>query len=114
MSKSNRDQGGPIDDLVRLLANERCRAVISYFRRIDGNDASLTELATDLSDRGYGRPEGLQLLLRHSILPQLADGGVVHYDVRRNQVHYYGRSDVELVLESVADSAPLGPGDRDE
>lgn len=111
MDQIKRTNGDTVDQIVKLLANERYRGVISYLQQTDRETMSVSELADELPEGVTGKPDRVRLQLRHVILPRLADVGIIDFDARSEMIHYYGRSDVEGVLECIDDIPGIGAGD---
>ncbi|WP_090619199.1 DUF7344 domain-containing protein [Natrinema salaciae] len=92
-----------IDDLLNLIANHRRRSVLSYFRDSTADVTSVSTLANEISDQCPGDAERVARQLHHSALPRLADAGVVDYDARSNVVQYRGHTELEILLDGIAD-----------
>lgn len=97
-----------VDDLLRILANEHCRATLWYFRDASDDVTSVRELAAEIRKRDHGRTEQIASKLHHSVLPRLADIGVVEYDPQSNTVRYNGHSELEALLDGITAAVPEG------
>lgn len=91
------------DELLTILATQHCRAVLSYFRNLPEEVASVSDLASAIqteSDKGI---EQITNRLHHSTLPRLAEAGALEYDVRSSTVRYQGHSELETLAATVSD-----------
>ncbi len=90
------------DELLTVLADRRCRAVLAYFRHSSADVASVQELANELKKHDR-RGDQVTLVLIHSVLPRLADADVIDYDGRSDTVRYRGDPDLERLAELIAE-----------
>lgn len=92
-----------VGELVTALADERCRAVVSFFRDYSGDSASVETLACVLCDRRRDGQERYAVRLHHVTLPALAETGVVDYDPETNVVHYLGHPEMDRLEDVVSE-----------
>lgn len=92
-----------VDELLTLLADQHCRATLSYFRDTPGDVASVEDLADEISKEDHGGADQVALRLHHSVLPRLAAADVVAYDARSRTVRYHGHSELETLADRVAE-----------
>jgi isopentenyl phosphate kinase len=90
------------DDVFRALADEQRRLVVRYLMDADGT-ASYRDVADYLSAHGADEPEEAMLRLRHTILPILAEAGLLRYDSESERISYRSHAAVEDVLAAVED-----------
>lgn len=96
------------DTVLRLLAPRRRREVVRYLRGHRHDAVELSALAAAVVRRC---PEeatpttetDLVTQLHHSDLPALGDAGVLEYDRTERRVVYDGRTDIEALLDTVAE-----------
>lgn len=105
-----RELEASLDATFALLADERRRDVVRYFRDAEHDVASLSQLADYRVDRpnGAGDLELARTALHHAGLPKLADAGVVQYDARSETVRYEGAPMAERCLAAVESVAEPG------
>lgn len=101
MSDQHSRRRANVGQLVTALADERCRAVVSFFGDYSGDSASVETLACVLCDRGREGQERYAVRLHHVTLPALAETGVVDYDPETNVVHYHGHPEMERLEDVV-------------
>lgn len=82
-------------ELTAVLADERCREVVSYFRELGGETVSVEALAGDLCDRDGGRQERCAVELHHLVLPAMADVGLLTYDPESRLVSFDDHPELE-------------------
>lgn len=93
------------DELLVVLADEYCRTVLQYFRYHSTQVATIDALERFVCDRN-GQDAGeahVGVYLHHSILPRLADAGLVDYDTRSRTAHYRSHPTVEAWLDHVSE-----------
>lgn len=93
MEQPNSRDSECIDDRYGLLANRHRRAVLAYFQESASDVASVSDIATEISD--HGGEEQARIQLHHYALPRLDAAGVVEYDTRSNTVRYRGHPNLE-------------------
>lgn len=97
--------GAATNDPLGVLADERRRYVLSYFRNTDDDVAELAELVgwvqAHETEREGGRRETVRIELHHNHLPKLADSSVIEYDARSGTVRYHGRAEHERMAALV-------------
>ena len=89
------------DELLTILADDRRRAILAFFRDADDAVATVRELATHVDGRGHGDPGATPIQLVHSDLPRLEEAGVVEFDQRSEAVRYQGSTELERLLAFV-------------
>lgn len=93
-----------VDELLTVLANQECRAIVGYFQDTSEDVASIDDLLSQVRDgepdEGDSREkQSVATRLHHSTLPRLEDTGIIDYDVRSRTVRYRGHP----LLETLAD-----------
>lgn len=102
-----RDENGTVrrtvgyDDLFRVLADGRRRAVVAALERHEDDWIDLETLATRLAETREGTVTDWRTELHHHIVPMLADLGPVDYDRRAGRLRYYDCEALVRVLEAV-------------
>lgn len=91
------------DNLLTILADPHCCAVLTYFQDTAAEVTSAEALADEINDQDHGRPDCTAAQLHHATLPRLEDAGIVEYDVRSNTARYRGDPELELLMEAIAD-----------
>lgn len=89
---------------LRLVADERCRSVLTLLLESESRVVEFDALATHVTAEETS-PEGEHLTctdpvlldLRHNLLPWLAAAGVIEYDERSETVRYLTDERVERV-----------------
>lgn len=89
------------DELLTILANHHCRAILSDFQYSSDDVASVQDLANEISKQAHGGTEQVTIQLHHSALPRLADAGVIDYDSRSKTVRYQGHPKLEQLTTTV-------------
>lgn len=103
-----------LDACLRLLSDRRRRRVIRQLRHEATGETTIDDLVDRLhsdgpssdADRRTDR-EQLVIQLYHSILPALADHGVVEYDRRSGIVRYQPDEQVDAVLDSLPEETSV-------
>ena len=93
------------DELLNALTDEYSRTVLLYFRYFPTREATLDALerfVCDLNGQDAGEAH-VGVYLHHSILPRLADVGLVDYDEESHTVRYRDHPSVELWLDHVSE-----------
>lgn len=90
-----------VDQLLSLLANSRCRAAVTYIRAESTDVFPVGDIANELGTQFDEEVDQVTIQLHHSILPKLADAGVVNYDAQSKTVQYRGHSELESLLDSL-------------
>lgn len=98
-----------VDELLTVLANQQCRAIVGYFRDSSEDVASLDDLASHVRSEESGAADqrgkqSVTIRLHHATLPRLADAGIVDYDARSRTVRYRGHTLLEPLLEDGIES----------
>lgn len=88
-------------ELTAVLADERCRAVVSYFREYQGETVSVGTLASGLSDRGADGQARLAIQLHHVVLPAMADVGLLTYEPASKVVSFHAHPELERARQLV-------------
>lgn len=93
--------GPSLNNVFRLLADERRRAVLRFLLGANRTTASTDEVVAHLLERdgGLGDEEALEIQLRHTTLPKLADAGVIARDERVGRIEYRGPAILESCLD---------------
>lgn len=94
MSDSLCNQQTDVGELMTVLTDERCTAVVSFFQNYSGASASVETLASVLCDRNDGGQERFAAELHHVTLPALAETGIVSYDWDERVVKYHGHPEL--------------------
>ncbi|QLG28343.1 hypothetical protein HUG10_12650 [Halorarum halophilum] len=89
------------NELLTLLSDEYRRATIAYFRDSSESVSSLEDIADELCEEDQSEADRIAVQLHHSILPRLADSGVVNYDTKTNTAQYRGHSELEAMLDGI-------------
>lgn len=89
------------DDLLTILADGRCRAVLTHFRDAPAEVASLRGLADAIGEHDQGGADRTAAELHHAALPRLAGAGVVDYDARSRTVRHRGHAELEALLDGI-------------
>lgn len=103
MNQYQSSQSNPLDELLPLLADQHCRATLSYFRDSPEDVTPVLNLANEISKEDHGGTEQIVLDLHHSVLPRLADADAVDYDARSQTIRYRGHTELETLLDSIAE-----------
>lgn len=93
------------DELLDVLADEHCRTVLWYFRYYSTHVATVDALERFVCEQ-HGQHAGeahVAVYLHHSILPKLADAGLVDYDARSRTARYRVNPNVEAWLDHVSE-----------
>lgn len=93
------------DELLGVLADEHCRTVLHYFRYHSTEVATVDALERFVCEQ-HGQHAGeahVAVYLHHSILPGLADAGLVDYDARSRTARYRSHPIVEVWLNHVSE-----------
>ena len=97
MSDTQCSQQTDVEELITVLMDERCAAVVSFFRNYSGDSASVETLASVLSDPNGRVQHRFTVELHHVALPTLAETGVITYDIDTNIVEYHGHPAMDEV-----------------
>lgn len=89
------------DELLTILADDRRRAILTFFRDADDVVATVQELATHIDRQDHDDPGATPIQLVHSDLPRLEEAGVVEFDQRSKAVRYLGSTELERLLAFV-------------
>ncbi|QLG27919.1 hypothetical protein HUG10_10290 [Halorarum halophilum] len=93
------------DELLGVLADEHCRTVLWYFRYYSTHVATVDALEQFVCEQ-HGQHAGeahVAVYLHHSILPKLANAGLVDYDARSRTARYRVDPNVETWLDHVTE-----------
>ncbi|MFC4548938.1 MULTISPECIES: DUF7344 domain-containing protein [Halorussus] len=95
--------------MLTILAKEHCRIVFHYFRDRGTETATAEDLVGFLNRRSDGdaTADSVAIRLHHSVLPQLAEAGLVDYDARTNAVRYRGHPALEMCLNEVVEDGEI-------
>lgn len=107
MNQHQSTQSEPLDDLLTLLADQHRRETLLYFQDSPKDIASVQDIANEISKEDHGGTRQIVLQLQHSILPRLANVGVVDYDERSQIIRYRGHSELETLLDSITECYPV-------
>lgn len=92
-----------LDELLSILAVERRRHIIYYFREATTEVATIDDLVEHLlahHDSTIDR-EQAKVTLHHQTLPTLDAAGIIEYDGRSDSVHYLGHSRLRQLVDVV-------------
>jgi DNA-binding transcriptional ArsR family regulator len=89
------------DELLRILADDRRRAILEYLRDSSTGAATVEMLADKIDEEDHGGDEANAAVLVHADLPKLDDGGLVDFDRRSMTVRYRSHETVEQLLDCV-------------
>lgn len=93
----------PLDEFLRVLSSQYCRAALSYVRESPESAAIVDEIAEAIADRRGVETDDVLVRLHHWVLPKLEDAGVVDFERRTDTARYRGRPEVEAMLDVIAD-----------
>jgi hypothetical protein len=96
-------QTRPDDDVFHALADRRRRSVIRYLATETDGTATVREVADHVSSRRDERSAATLVALRHTILPTLAEAGLLQYDPDRGRIRYLPSESAEDLLSVVDD-----------
>lgn len=94
----------PLDDDLRLIADQERRLIIQYFIQESATQASLDDLIEHVvahTDSDVTR-ETIELTLHHKNLPKLANHGLVEYDPRNGDIRYHSRDRIDRLVELIS------------
>lgn len=103
----------PLDSHLHLVADRDRRLVLECLCRDDDGQRTFEELVDHLHERDPESSderrdrEGVAIRLQHSLLPKLADHGVVEFDHRSGSVRYQPDESVEALLDMIAQDASV-------
>lgn len=103
MSHQDSPSHAPRDELLTILADDRCRAILSHFQDSAADVATVGELVDEISKQDHGGAERAAIQFHHSVLPRMADTGVVDYDARSTTVRYRGHPELEAMADGIAE-----------
>ena len=103
MAYSHSPQSNETDRLLTILANQHCRATLSYVRDSEEETTSIDDLVNGIRKQNQGGEEHVALQLHHSTLPRLEEVGVIDHDRRSETVRYRGHPKLEILLESISE-----------
>ncbi len=93
-----------LDELLDLLADSRCRHILSYLHETSVDAVELTDLVaavvareSDL-DNGNDHYEAVAIDAHHTYLPKLEAAGLLEYDARSRTIRFYGHPLLEEFL----------------
>ena len=95
------DRDSRLDSMFSVLADERRRQVLQYFRSTGDDVASVENLVDYAVERGGSGSDRERVALRfhHATLPKLGDAGCIEYDARSDTVRYREDPLLERVLD---------------
>lgn len=99
MSDTQFSQQTDVGELMTVLSDERCSAVVSFFRKYSGDSVSIETLASVLCDRKDGDQERLAAELHHVTLPTLAETGIITYETDENVIRYHGHPEMNQLTD---------------
>ena len=88
-------------DVLAVLGDERCCAVVSFFRGYRGEAASVTTLASVLCEGDRRRHRRVAVGLHHVTLPALDTAGLLEYDADERVARYRGHPEMERLVAAV-------------
>jgi len=94
-----------LDRVFRVLANQECRLVLSYFRKYSTEQATVSDLVEFIlkKNRIERNSEQVETTLYHSTLPRMAEVEVIDYDVRSKSIQYHGHWALEPWLNQMVE-----------
>lgn len=97
-----------LDETLAALVHARRRTVLHFLRDQSNNVVSMDELVGYVQAQERAAVgghdvdrESIAVMLHHHHLPQLADQGLVEYDVRRGRIRYYPDEATESLLQFI-------------
>lgn len=96
-----------LDGILDLLADHQRREILQCLVNSDDDTATIGELSDQLitqeSERTGARPgrDQVEVRIYHTHLPKLTEAGIVEYDARTQELHYWKNPRLENVLEYV-------------
>lgn len=95
--------------LLQLVADPRRRAILHHLIESDDDTIGLDKLTETIATKG-GRttiPCGshdtqLEIELRHTHLPMLAEANIIEYDTRSDTIQYRPTDSIETLLQFVS------------
>lgn len=90
-----------VDDVFHALADRERRLVVRYLMHDDEGVAAHGEVADHLASHGAACAEQARIRLEHTILPMLAEAGLLRYDGERERIRYRSDEFAESVLTVV-------------
>lgn len=91
------------DELLTILSEAKRRAILTYLRDVDDGVATVQELSNGIDKQEHGGSKVTPVELVHSDLPRLEEAGVIEFDQRSRTVRYQGSTELEQLLQFVAD-----------
>ena len=99
----NEDRKVSHEEIIEIIASQRYRDVLTYFYESDRTEASLGQLTEHLlKERSLGKSSGrdeMRIILHHSVLPKLADYGLIDYNIDESRICWVGHPEVDEILE---------------
>lgn len=98
-----------VDRLLKLLANEERRVILSAFIDSAEDSMSLLDLARYVATENppprnvQSDIDELRIKLAHTHLPKLESADIIEYDVVSRTVHYRPQEQVEQIYHFVTD-----------
>lgn len=86
-----------------LFSDRQRWLVFAYLENTDGGQASVSTLASYVSQHGWADDSlrNIEIRLQHSHLPKIAESGLLDYDRDVNTVHYNGHPLVEDCVDLI-------------
>lgn len=89
------------DELLSLLADDRRRAILTCLRESPSDVATVQMLTDEIDKEDHGGTEANAIVLVHSDLPRLDDGGLVEFDKQSMTVRYRSVPVAEQLLDCI-------------
>lgn len=99
----NEDRKKSREKIIEFIASQRYRDVLNYFYESDRTEASLDQLTDHLlRERSLGKSsdrDEILIILHHSVLPKLADYGLIDYETDDAKICWVEHPEVDELLE---------------
>ena len=98
-----------VDTILELLSHYHRRTVLrtlsEHTEDVVEFDVVIDELAAIESDEGGDSVEESKITstLLHQHCPKLREAGIIDYDVRSDEIRYYGNERIEIALELITE-----------
>lgn len=89
------------DKLLSLLADDRRRAILTYLREAPSDVATVEMLTDEIDKEDHGGDGSNAIVLVHSDLPRLDEGGLIEFDKQSMTVRYQSIPVVEQLLDCI-------------
>ena len=91
-----------VNELLTILSNRHCRAVLAYFQDQPTETVSVGALERTLGAQPNLEPAHVGVHLHHHALPRLEDADMLEYDPAERVVHFDGCPELgDQLLESL-------------